>query len=1162
MNGCDSLVLVRTTLSTQNTLTITATVCAGDSARLFNRWYKTSGIFKDSVPGVGGCDSVVTLVLTVSSKSTGSFSKTICAGDSIKVGVHIYRSAGVYLDTLKNRTGCDSMVTTTVSIFNTDTTFLTKVSGSPLDTGLVKTVFKNLNGCDSLVFTHTTLSHQNDSTTITATVCAGDSARLFNRWYAATGVYKDSVQVGASDSVVTLILTVNPKISASFSKSICAGDSVKVGGHIYKTTGIYSDTLKNGTGCDSVVRTTVSIFKMDTTLISKTSCSPSDTGLIKTLLKNLKGCDSLVLTRMTLSTKNMSTITSTVCSGDSARLFNRWYKTTGVYNDSVPGVGGCDSVVTLILTVNPKLTGSFAKTICAGDSVKIGAHIYKTAGLYSDTLKSMTGCDSIISTNVSIFKTDTTLLTKISALPSDTGLVKTVFKNLNGCDSLVFTQTTLSQKNASTTITATVCAGDSARLFNRWYKTTGIYKDSVRIGSGDSVVTLILTVNSKISVAFSKEICAGDSVKVGAHNYTTAGIYSDTLKNGSGCDSVVMTTVLIFKSDTTLISKTSCLAADTGLVKTLLKNLNGCDSLVLTRTTLSTKNTSTITATVCSGDSARLFNRWYKTTGVYKDSIIAVGGCDSVVMLILTVKLKFSSSITRAICAGDSLKVGSHIYRLAGVYSDTIKNAAGCDSVIGTTVSVLKPDTTFTDAIACSEQDTGFFKTVFKNRNGCDSVVWTRKTLAKKDATVDIKDICQGDSLFFKNRWLKLSGVYKEVLMNTAGCDSAVELRLIVRARDTTLIEKTSCRMTEVGTSIVRLQNRFGCDSLVQIHTRFVSDGLSASLRVVKPVGCYGARDAQLSASRTGGGKPPYSFHWSVNAAGDSATALGQGIYFLTVADAAGCNAVDSVKLTQPAPLRAAFSAQPPICYGDSNGVVKIDSVNGGTAPYFVAFNGLAFNERINVLPFYIKYLKPGNYPVAITDSRQCIFRDTADVTTKPPLFVDMGAREERLILGDSVFLKPVAGFPIHAFQWSPADYLSCPTCLRGFAKPFFTTSYTLTLTDTAGCQAVGKITIFVDKPRKVFIPNAFSPNNDGQNDVLTILTGQEVALIKTFQIYDRWGEKVFEAGNAQPNDERAGWDGTFKGQPAPTGSYVYFAKIVFKDGVELMYQGDVNIVR
>ena len=122
--------------------------------------------------------------------------------------------------------------------------------------------------------------------------------------------------------------------------------------------------------------------------------------------------------------------------------------------------------------------------------------------------------------------------------------------------------------------------------------------------------------------------------------------------------------------------------------------------------------------------------------------------------------------------------------------------------------------------------------------------------------------------------------------------------------------------------------------------------------------------------------------------------------------------------------------------------------------------------------------------------------------------------------------------------------------------------AYSVQVTDENGCTAEDQIRVFVAKTRNVFIPTAFSPDGDGINDLFTIHAGADVARIKSFLLFNRWGESVHEAYHFTPNNLAFSWDGRYRGQLLNAGVYVYFAEIEFIDGEVILYKGDVLLMR
>jgi gliding motility-associated-like protein len=148
------------------------------------------------------------------------------------------------------------------------------------------------------------------------------------------------------------------------------------------------------------------------------------------------------------------------------------------------------------------------------------------------------------------------------------------------------------------------------------------------------------------------------------------------------------------------------------------------------------------------------------------------------------------------------------------------------------------------------------------------------------------------------------------------------------------------------------------------------------------------------------------------------------------------------------------------------------------------------------------------------------------------------------------------------SYNWSPATYLSCTDCASPFAKPQFTTTYKVTVTDVNGCITSRNVTLLVlCNNKNFFIPNTFSPNNDGSNDRF-YPRGTGLDRIQAMRIFNRWGEMIFEKRNFPANDAASGWDGTYKGIPAGIDTYVYMIDIICENATIITYKGNVTILR
>ena len=125
----------------------------------------------------------------------------------------------------------------------------------------------------------------------------------------------------------------------------------------------------------------------------------------------------------------------------------------------------------------------------------------------------------------------------------------------------------------------------------------------------------------------------------------------------------------------------------------------------------------------------------------------------------------------------------------------------------------------------------------------------------------------------------------------------------------------------------------------------------------------------------------------------------------------------------------------------------------------------------------------------------------------------------------------------------------------------YFTHAFNVSVKDARGCIGQDEILVKVEKVRRIFVAEGFTPNDDGNNDLL-LVHGQTNAKILTFRVYDRWGELVYQAEDFQPNDRNIGWDGTFRGDPMDPALFVWVLEVEFLDGSKEILKGNTTLIR
>lgn len=177
-------------------------------------------------------------------------------------------------------------------------------------------------------------------------------------------------------------------------------------------------------------------------------------------------------------------------------------------------------------------------------------------------------------------------------------------------------------------------------------------------------------------------------------------------------------------------------------------------------------------------------------------------------------------------------------------------------------------------------------------------------------------------------------------------------------------------------------------------------------------------------------------------------------------------------------------------------------------------------------------YNNGGDYTVTAiaTNSSGCKDTTTRDIRVHPLPTVNMPA-DITTVAGTIVTIPASYSGNMTSYLWTPSTFLSCTTCPRPDVTPSFNIQYTVEFTDSNSCKNTGSILIkALCKNANVFIPNTFSPNGDGSNDVF-YPRGTGIDRAKHLRIFNRWGEVVFERYDMPANSASVGWDGNWKGK-------------------------------
>jgi gliding motility-associated-like protein len=320
---------------------------------------------------------------------------------------------------------------------------------------------------------------------------------------------------------------------------------------------------------------------------------------------------------------------------------------------------------------------------------------------------------------------------------------------------------------------------------------------------------------------------------------------------------------------------------------------------------------------------------------------------------------------------------------------------------------------------------------------------------------------------------------------------------------------------------------------------------------------CFADALGTITVSASGG-SPGYIYTWANGEQTSQRTQLPAGDYALTVTDREGCEEPLVLTITEPEELSAKAIAADISCFGERDGMIDIIP-EGGTSPFRYRIDNDNFITNTRVIGLFA-----GEYQIEVEDANGCRYRTTATINEPAEFRVDAGP-DLTINFGDSISLAATTenAQGIVEFVWLEPYFgtLNCTECPSPLASPEATLDYEIYVVDENGCEASDFLRLFVEKPQLAVVPTGFTPNGDTTNDLL-LVHGRPGTQVVRFQVFDRWGELVYEAADFPINDEAVGWDGTYRGEPMGSGVYLWLIEVTHQDGSNEVIRGQTTLIR
>lgn len=1027
----------------------------------------------------------------------------------------------------------------------------------------------------------------------THSICPGSSFAFGGRVLTNAGLYTDtsaSVATGC-DSFTQISLTLIPLLYDTFNQSVCTGSAYSFAGQSYVTSGYYNDTTTSAvSGCDSIstLHLVVIPFIYDTLVRSICLGSAYSFGgqsysaggyYNDTTTSAVSGCDSISTLNLRVISPVYAAIAQTICQGGSYAFGGHSYSTSGIYIDTTISVAtGCDSITTLTLNVIPPVYAAISRSVCLGSSYTFGGHNYSVAGNYIDTtLSAITGCDSITTLTLSV--------------------ISPVY----------------------TAVSQSICLGSRFTFGGHSYSAAGSYNDTTlsAVTGCDSITTLTLSVISPVYTGFSQAICQGSSYTFGGHVLSTAGVYLDTATSyATGCDSITALNLTLILPVLALQNHSICpgssytfgghtyTAAGTYL-DTVTAFATGCDSITTLNLIVATVVYDTLRQALCSGGSYAFGSLNLSTAGVYNDTATTTSGCDSITTLLLTINPPLHYAVSGTICAGSNYLFNGISLTGGGAYSDTLSGLGGCDSIVDLTLTVLPTSAlSITDTINLGDSvqiggrnysQPGLYADTLAAVNGCDSIINLDLIVRNARIYVLLYDtLCPGGSFVFDGRSYTQAGAYADTVPGVLGGDSIISINITV--------DHVSVNVSASGVSCYGYNNGSATATVVSgispyqylwsngstqpdlsnlpggFYTLTITDShlcsASGTASITEPAyfserlsaaapTCSNSQDGMVTDSVLGGTAP---YAYTLESASGSPlqsgissgqfTGLAPGDYQVLATDQNGCTTTANISVPPARPNYYSISADSTSCNGSQyqDGIIHIVAYQASNAPFQFSIDGSAYQ----FIPDFFD-LVAGPHQLSAKDRFGCDTTFTVNIAEPLPATLLVLPADSIIVPGQSVQLSTVFGVystgAIKSYAWSPATGLSCDDCPAPVASPYSNQAYSLVVTYNKGCTVSTTVQINTDSIPPTYIPNAFSPNGDGTND-LWMVYGNGIASIRA-AVYDRWGEKVFET-----DQQSMGWDGNYEGRPMPAGEYVYIVNVLYLGNRSNQLQGSLTLLR
>ncbi len=734
-----------------------------------------------------------------------------------------------------NVVGCDSVVTMHLTVGHSNTGDTTAFACNSFDwyehhnitssTSSLTHTFTNASGCDSVVTLHLTVGHSNTGDTTAFACNSFDWYEHHNITSSTSSLTHTFTNASGCDSVVTLHLTVGHSNTGDTTAFACNSFDWYEHHNITSSTSSLKHTFTNASGCDSVVTLHLTVGHSNTGDTTAFACNSFDwyehhnitssTSSLKHTFTNASGCDSVVTLHLTVGHSNTGDTTAFACNSFDWYEHHNITSSTSSLKHTFTNASGCDSVVTLHLTVGHSNTGDTTAFACNSFDWYEHHNITSSTNSLTHTFTNASGCDSVVTLHLTVGHSNTGDTTAFACnsfdwyehhnITSSTSSLKHTFTNASGCDSVVTLHLTINQPTTGDTNAVACGSFDWYEHKNITANTSSLTHTFTNANGCDSVVTLHLVINNAVNTdttAEAVETFVWHRAGAADTTITTSGTYTYTHPDANGCVQTDTLHLTVYHATGTQIDTAACesfvwhrpIAGDTtindsGTYVDNLTDVHGADSVITL--VLNIKHGNFIPFSVAECDSYSWHDSTYTENGTYIFEYVNNVGCPSTDTLHLTINHAVNTDTTAE-------AVETFVWHRAGAADTTITTSG--------TYTHAHPD-----ANGCTQTDT-LHLTVYHatgtqiDTAACESFVWQRPIAG--DTTIND------------------SGTYVDNLTDMHGADSVITLVLNIKHGNFIPFSVAECisymwhdtTYTESGNYLFEYINNVGCPSTDTLH--------------------------------------------------------------------------------------------------------------------------------------------------------------------------------------------------------------------------------------------------------------------------------------------------------------------------------------------------------